>query len=241
MNLKNLFKGREVRELEEEIVLLKDKVHELKLELVDAKDENRQDYVSSRQELDRLESGKKVEINRLENKIFELEQKFKTDLEKAVAQERKSLKFLADKQDREHADRMKKLENEHAAKIAKCDRDLESDKISFRKYLKQEYNTRIETLEKLNTKLQEEVSTLRIENSILTGANESLGSINDSLTDSVNELSKGVTSLSNKIADGLVKSIPTITGDFSTPESPESHLHVEVPGNKNGGNNEKKN
>ena len=132
---------------------------------------------------------------------------------------------------------MKKLEADHAAKIAKCERDLETDKISYRKYLKQEFNTKIESLEKANLKLSEEASVLRAENSALSGSNISLSVVNDSLTDSVAELSKGMVALSTKIGEGLVKALPTVTADFNTPELPENHVHVEVPGAKSQGNN----
>lgn len=178
-----------------------------------------------------------VAMNRIQNELEVSEKSVPLRVAKEVAQEKKDLRIAKEKQDREHADRMKKLEAEHAAKIAKCERDLETDKISYRKYLKQEFNTKIESLEKANLKLSEEASVLRAENSALSGSNISLNIINDSLTDSVSELSKGMVALSAKIGDGLVKALPTVTADFNTPELPENHVHVEVPGAKSQGNN----
>ena len=195
-------------------------------------------------DMDDLITGNQITNSRLINENEVLEKSIPLKVAKEVAQEKKDLRIRSEKHDREHVDRMKKLEAEHAAKIAKADRDLETDKVSYRKYLKQEFNTRIETLEKANLKLSEEASTLRAENSSLVGSNESLEVVNESLTDSVSELSKGMVALSGKIADGLVKAVPTITADFETPVLPENHVHVEVPGaakgGQGGGNQDKK-
>lgn len=241
--LKDFFKTKEVSELEQDIRDLKDRVHDLKLELVEAQDENRQDYIAGRQEIDRVVANKQVEINGLENKIYKLEQQFKTDLEKAVAQEKKSLKIQADKQEKEHDVRMKRLESDYGAKIAKCDRDLESDKASYRKYLRTEHNNKLESLEKENTRLTSENVSLATEVSNLKAANAIMESSNENLVVLTDNLSETLSEITNKLADGMAKSMPTVNANFSTPDN-----QIIVPGstpvkteNKGGNPEQKKN
>lgn len=188
-----------------------------------------------RVELANQENERQVEVNRLENETEALEKSVPLRVAKEVAQEKKDLRISKEKQDREHADRMKKLEAEHAAKIAKCDRDLESDKVSYKKYLRTEFNTRIETLEKDNKRLITENVT---GNANFCAAEKNIGRLKTQVkagNEAVSELTKGITTLSSKIAEGLVKSVPTITAYFETPQTPENHVHVEVPGAAKGG------
>lgn len=242
MNLQNLFKTKEVSGLEKEIEVLKNKVYELKLELVEVEDGNRQNYINSIDEQNRIEVIKQAEINKLENEIFKLKEQFKSDLEKAITQEKKSLRIQADRDEKEHTARMKKLESEYAAKIAKCDRDLENDKASYRKYLRTEHNNKLESLEKENAKLTSENISLATEVSNLKASKAIMESQNDSLIDLTDGLLETVSEITNKLAEGMSKSMPTVNANFSTPDN-----QIVVPGvtsvktdNKNNGQDQKK-
>ena len=218
----------EVKTLNEALTLARESRDEAEISLSRQKTDYQVDLEDER-------NSRIIEVNRLENENEALEKSIPLKVAKEVAQEKKDLKLRGEKQDREHTDRMKNLETEHAAKIAKSDRDLETDKASYRKYLKTDFNTRIETFEKDNKRLVTENVTLNAENNEQENTIGRLESQVEAGNEAVLELTKGITSLSSKIAEGLVKSVPTITADFETPKTLENHVHVEVPGAAKGG------
>ncbi len=122
------------------------------------------------------------------------------------------------------------------------EKDLENDKVSYRKYLRSEMNSKIETLEKENKSLvienislTKEVKQDEREAGLLDGQNKVLAGIVSSLT-------KNLDTLSTKLGEGLVKALPEITADFKTPTFPENHIHVEPAKiSSGGGNKEQKN
>lgn len=191
-----------------------------------------------RVELEDERNSRTIAVNRLENEKEALEKSIPLKVAKEVAAEKKELKARGEKQDREHADRMRKLETEHAAKISKCDRDLEAEKVSYRKYLRSEFNSKVEALEKDNKRLFTENATLAGKNTGLETTVGILESQIESVTEFADSVAADLGTLSGKIAEGLVKSTPTITADFSTPETPENHVHVEVPGTPAKGGNQ---
>ena len=203
------FKSREDladenKRLKEEIITLKDGIS---LTDIDYKNQD----VNHRTEIGRLLANHSLAIEEKENQIIKLTNNFKTNLEREVASEKKNLRIQSEKQDREHTDRMKKLEAEYAAKIAKCDRDLESDKASYRKYLREEKNTTFANLEKENKTLLEEVSGLRSVNTALEG---------------INGVLEGQVKSTTELMKGLVSALPSINAEFTTPEIPSSNVTV---------------
>jgi chromosome segregation ATPase len=237
---------KRISELKEEVKTLNESLVQAREDRDTAEINLNRSRTDHRVEIADLENSHQVEVNRLENDLEVSEKSVPIKVAKEVAQEKRDLKVKTEKQDREHADRMKKLEAEHAAKIAKCDRDLETDKASYRKYLRSEVNSKMETLEKDNKRLFEENVKLSSTVKELENVNGRLEAEVESLTESVGSLADNLGTLSTKIAEGLVKAVPTITADFETPVLPENHVHIEAPGaakggNQGGGNKEQKN
>lgn len=183
-----------------------------------------------------LRSQLQIKLTKAENALKELESSISVKVNREIASEKKELKIKGEKQDKEHADRMKKLESEYASKIAKSDKDLESDKVSYRKYIRSEYNKQVENLEKENKKLVTdniELNTSVKANKYAIGILE--GQIK-SMNGVVDTLSEANGNLSESIASGLVKAMPNITASFETPVLPENHVHFEQAGAAKGGN-----
>lgn len=203
-----------------------------------------------------------VEIADLNRKIEGFENDFESKLEKAVKDEKKSLtntekalkKDYETKTKRLEADfasKTKKLEadfaakakqqtKEHLEKLSKMDTKLENDKASYRKYVRQENNKNIESLEKRIVGLDAENKRISIENGKLIGENTSLKSLSNFNAGKTESMG----TLANKLTEGLVKAMPTVNADFTTPEvvvqMPKSETPTQKGGNNGGGNNEQK-
>lgn len=178
-----------------------------------------------------LESGHEISINELENDIEKFEESFTARVDKEVSSvkkdfqnKEKDLDRKGDANEKAHTERMKRLEADYAAKIAKCDRELEADKVSYRKYIKSEFNTRVETLEKDNKRLLSENISLSTSNANLKASNSVSENQIKSLTELNASLVENIGTLSSKIVDGLVKGMPTVSAEITTPE-----VNVHVP------------
>lgn len=160
-----------------------------------------------------------LEVAELENTIKDMKQTQKDEIARGIAQEKRDLKSTKETQEREHKALVKKLEAEHLEKISRVDRKLEEDKTSFRKYLKTEFNTRLEKLEKENQKLSDENAEVR-------GINVGLESVNGHLS--------GQAESTLEVLSQFVKALPSVSATITTPES---HVHVEPARGGNGGGN----
>jgi len=145
----------------------------------------------------RIEIAQLQEVIRLSNDLFDLR------LRKESSSELKNLENQEKNQDKTHTDRMKKLEAEHTAKIVKFDRDLEVDKISYRKYIKQEFNNRVEHLEK-------EVSRLSAKNNELMAVDSAREFYSGVMEGSVESLSETIKQ--------LIVALPVVSATITTPE-----------------------
>ncbi len=151
-----------------------------------------------------------------DNQIAEMKATMGDKVAKDIAQSKKDLKIRGESQEREHVNRLKALEKEYVEKLARVDRKLEEDKSSYRKYLKQEFNTKIEGLEKT-------VERLQIANATLQGANTELEKANGILEGNFENISDNLAN--------VIKALPTVSATVTTPES---HVHVE-PARATGG------
>lgn len=165
-------------------------------------------------------SEHQIEIDRLENKIGELEASFVKRVSKEVAAQKKDLKARGERQDEAHLVRSKRLEADYLEKISRVDRKLEEDKSSYRKYTKQEFNSRIETLEKEN-------KGLVVDNAKLKGANE--------VMETSRAFFSGKTESMGEALHAVVKALPTVSAEITTPET--VIRMPEAPVQKSGGNN----
>ena len=150
-----------------------------------------------------LTAAQEVVMTKLEKKVEVLERDFNFELRKAVSKDKESLRKQANEQDRKFADKVKKLEAEYAAKMAKLDTKLESDKASYRKYVRQENNTKLDTLEKENKRLV-------VENATLTGKNQAL--------EVSQKFFSGKQEAGGEIITQLIKALPTVSAEITTPE-----------------------
>lgn len=221
----------------------------LELERENAEVDNRIERVriSNIREMDELKNVHEREINRLTDQIADFDASFERKVEAAVAEKKKELKKLTETQERDFKDRVKKLDKEYEDREKKLnkeftdrmnsnDRKLEQDKISYRKYLRQEHNTRLTELEKENKNLSKENMSL---NSEVKAQENTIGILQGQvkvLSGNTETFAKSLDSLSSKLGDGLVKAMPNISADFSTPKNPETHVHIEQPTGKGGGN-----
>lgn len=157
----------------------------------------------------------------LKRELSIIQENFEITVEDAVIDKERAIAKKSDLQDKEHDARMNKLEKEyatlvknlekeHAAKIAKCDKDLESDKISYRKYLRTEYNTRVDSLEKANKEFVQKVAGLEGENS---GLHTTVGILEGQLD-----------SMTNCVGN-VISALPTVSAQITTPD-----ISVSLPG-----------
>lgn len=199
---------------DEEILRLKDEIATNDNKILEIR-------TSHRIAMDDLKTEHQVELNTKANEVFTLKETLDARVEKEVSPIKKELKIKGEKQDAEHATRMKKLESDYALKIAKCDRDLETDKASYRKYLRQEMNSKIEHLEKDNDRLSKENARLIGENMGLTRTSA---------------LFEGQLEKLGDVVDSIVDALPSVEVNMSTPE-----VTVNLPkAEQKGGNNEQK-
>lgn len=196
-----------------------------------------------------LESGHEISINELENDVEKLEESFTSRVDKEVSSvkkdfrnKEKDLDRKGDANEKTHTERMKRLEADYAVKIAKCDKELEADKVSYRKYIKSEFNTKVETLEKENARLVKDNITLGVKSEGQTFTIGRLEGQVKTLTSIAEGLSTNVGALSETLAEGLLKGMPTVSANITTPE-----VNVNLPatpaqggGNKQSGGEQKK-
>ncbi len=203
-------KNDKIKRLEEEVESLKGDNQGLERSLVNAKDSRNEAII----ELEKVEVAHKLDISRINNchqvdeerlllRVVNAENSVKTQVADGLRKGRKDLEHRAEQQDRAHAERMKRLEADYAAKIAKCDRELEADKASYRKYIRQENNTRIEKLEKENAALTKENIT----------ANATIASLTRETG-----MYDGKLNLAIQAFNDIAKALPVITANFTTPD-----------------------
>jgi transketolase len=140
---------------------------------------------------------------RLQKKVEVLERDFNFELRKAISKDKESIRKQSIDQDRKYADKVKKLEAEYASKMSKLDTKLEQDKASYRKYLRQENNTKIDTLEKENKRLVVENAILKGQNEVLNGSQKFFAGKQES---------------GGEIISQLIKALPTVSAEITTPE-----------------------
>ena len=173
--------------------------------------------------LEEVNSEHKIEVAGLESKVCELEESVDIKVEKEVSTQKKDLKKKEEVLEKTFTDKTKKLETEYTEKLSRLDRKLEEDKSSYRKYLKGEFNSRIDTLEKDNKRLIETNTKLVAENSSLNRTSGIFEGQVKSLTESLNK---------------IVEALPTVSANITTPEVVVQLPKQEVA--KGGGNNQEK-
>lgn len=189
---------------------LKSEIKELERTLVCLQEENVDENIRVqkiktyyKEELNGVEAEFKRQISELNRTIKTYEHDFDVLLNNATVDAENKLADKFDKQDREYTSRLKKLESEYAEKIAKCDKKLEEDKISYRKYLRQENNTKIDKLEKANFYLIKDAADLRGSNNGLIVSNGAL---------------QGQLASMATIMEKIISSLPTVTAEITTPD-----------------------
>lgn len=216
--MSNIFGFRTRGELVKENTELRERIVVLNERETQVDNDKREVRANHSNEISSLKTSHSIEIVGKNNEIQQLKDNFKTNLVKEVAQEKKNLKVLTDRLEKEYQDKAKRLNSEHAARIAKCDRDLENDKASYRKYFRSEHNSKVEKLETENNRLFKENVTLTAENKALNTSNGITQSQLNSVSDLNESLSETMGTLTSELVKGLAKSMPTITASFSTPE-----------------------
>lgn len=121
----NIFGGLSREDLVKKIERLEEALTISRNEEANAKILLGRQQTTHRMEIANINSAHTIEVNNLKNKVEELESSYDDDLENEISEIR-----------------------------ANCLKELESDKASYRKYLKTEMNGRVEVLEKENKALQ---------------------------------------------------------------------------------------
>jgi chromosome segregation ATPase len=168
-------------------------------------------------ELNRIGTVHNIEVEKLNNHILGMEKTMKDEVAKNTASDKKDLKAKSESQEREHSNKMKSLEKEYLEKLQRIDRKLEEDKTSYRKYLKSEFNSKVETLEKDNKNLLKE-------NGELKGKVDGLNKAIDLFQGSINP----VVSLAEKI----VAALPVVSAEITTPKTIDVNVNQDVGGRK---------
>lgn len=243
----------DLREANRDIITLEDKIADNDIKVAKIRTDNRlkvdgllRDH---KIQIQNKRTEHEVELNTIQSILEKLEEKFDARVDKEVVtikkdynNKTKELDKKSQANDKAQIALVKKLEAEYAAKIAKCDRDLESEKVSYRKYLRSEFNANVEKLEKDNTRLTTENAILSDSNKGLERTNGILEEQIESVTEFADTVAGSMSTLSTKIVEGLVKSMPTVSAEITTPE-----VNVNLPaqatpqgGNKQGGGGEQK-
>lgn len=162
-------------------------------------------------------------INGLERNIEVLEENEKTAIEDGIVSEQNRLIKENQCRDKEHTVLLAKLEKEYAIKMAKMDKELEADKASYRKYLRTEMNSKIDTLEKENTRLVKENANLSADNRAIN---------------SIHEFAKGQVDATSNFANKALEALPTVTAEITTPEI--NVVGAPANANRNNGGEQKK-
>lgn len=225
-------KDKKVKDLESEVEFLKGKVESAEAgERQAVRNENqirgRMEDLKIEHEVNcnNLLRANKVYVNDLEATIKEFKDNNQITIDNKLIELENNAVDTSNKQDKEHADRMRKLESDYQVKtdklesthadrmrkleatyvekLSKLDTKLESDKASFRKYMRTENNKLIDTLETENKKLVKE-------NAILTG--EVTG-----MKGTSNVLSGQLSSMASSF-DKLLVALPTVSASITTPE-----------------------
>lgn len=206
-----MFKSKKVVDLEAELKRVNERLTEAREDRDIAVLEVARLITDHRSEVEIILMDHDAIVKRLELEKKNLENSIKDKIAAGIDSEVRKLKAEGVAQEKRYTERMAKLEKEYAEKIARCDAKLESDKASYRKYLRQEHNTKLENLEKENRKLSGEIAELR-------GVNIALGNMNGTLTGQVES--------TISLMEGLVKALPTVTAEFTTPEIPSNSVTV---------------
>ncbi len=146
---------------------------------------------NSELEINSIQNGYKIDLQSAVQRADRADFKFNERVDFAVAKKTREL-------DAAHLARMTKLEKEHAEKIAKCDHALETDKSTYRKYLRSEFNDMVSE----NTRLVKENFDLRGKNSGLEGSVKCMEGQVKTMADTMNQ---------------FVKVLPKIEANFTTP------------------------
>lgn len=216
-----LFTDKKVRVLSAENAELKAKLAEATQARIDAKEHEltleirfKENNLSHREELsimrhefkmERAELAREheAETTRLQREIDINEENIETEIEDGIIDAKAKLAKKEAELERVYTDKMKKLVADYAEKMARCDKNLEADKISYRKYLRTEHNTEIDGLRKENATLTKENASLQGEN---TGLHITVGIIEGQL-----ESMTGC-------VDNVLNALPTISAEFKTPD-----------------------
>lgn len=175
----------------------------------------------------------RVELNEVQAELKELKENNATVLENHKIDLDNQYVDKTNKLEKEHAERMRKLEKDFAnkeanleakylEKMTKCDKKLEDDKASFRRYMKTEHNKYVELLETDNKNLLKENLTLRAERDAAIASHKIIEGTLSSVAGSF---------------DKLIGALPAVSAEITTPEVVVQMPKQEVPakGGNNGG------
>lgn len=203
-------KKERIAELEEEVGGLKarlERSEEDRLAAEKASSANRirmMEQVTEHEErIAGIRHSHKNELAGVQRELDVRDQNYEVDVEDGIVTAQNKLEAKSKAQDKEHLTRMTRLEKDYAEKIAKCDRNLETDKVSYRKYIRTENNKTIDSLTAENKKLVEEVALLTGENNGLTAT---VGIVQGQL-DSM-----------QTCFESIIGAMPSISAEFRTPD-----------------------
>lgn len=215
-------KSERIARLEKEVISLEKKIIDQRDQIIDNDIVMDRIEGSNRRALEEVQNGYKDEIIDLKREISVLKDNFDIDVDNAKT----DVLNKADKVERENERTFNKkivqLEKEYADKIAKCDRALENDKASYKKYLRSEFNGRLD-------KAEEKAQKLEVENGKLLGENKSLIAWN--------EFCSGKQESQLELIGLVLKALPTVSANITTPEV---IVNTGMPAAKSNGSNEQK-
>lgn len=196
-------KADRIKRLEDENVSLENRITNLRDEKIDREIANGRLDQNNKATIHDLETYYEREIRNISTELNVFKENYDIDLNNAVVDAENKAEKKEQDFEKAFNKRVIELEREHAVKIGKCDKDLELDKISYRKFFREDRNEKMATLESENKKLS-------LENATLKGENKSLEGWNNFCTGKQEQVLETV---------GLIiKALPVVSANITTPE-----------------------
>jgi hypothetical protein len=226
-----LFNTKKENELIADNKILKHELIEARLAIVrsdDIKNEYKIKYeeseVQHRLELSRVSRDNFYQVQNLKADITLIEDNFETAVHNATVD---AINKLADKEDRlerEFRAKALKQDKEHAERMARLEKKFEDEKVSYQKYLRTQRNSDLEVAQAKVIDLTKENGELRGENKVLISSSK---------------ITEGQLSQIANVTEKIICALPSVSAEITTPEVNIQLPKVEAPKGGNGNQDKK--
>lgn len=221
-----LFNTKKENELIAENKILKQDLIDARLAVVrsdDIKNEYKIKYeeneVQHRLELSRVARDNFYAVQNLKADIELLQDNFEVAVHNATVDAINKLADKEDKLEREYRAKALRQDKEHADRMARLEKKFEDEKVSYQKYLRTQRNSDLE-------KAQEKVLQLTAELSEERGINTSVKN--------TSKIMEGQLSSVTSVLEKIITALPTVSAEITTPEVTVQMPKMDAPKGNNG-------